>query len=914
MLRDIHIYPEKIFYPTLLLTLWLGHLASAQNPIIANASLAEKIYLQLDRNVYTTSETIWFKSILVSAANHTPNTLSGVLHVELIGPDEQVVEKKLVEIKHGVGDSFFQLDDAYPTGKYLIRAYTEWNRNFGADFIFHTYIDVFPSSEKNLKNIITNINFSENPTNLRLTAQIDPQAVDSLHKEEIEVYLTLDNQKDTISIYKNTNGLYDLDYEIESKAALITIGIETTSGIKHTRTIAPDEEPLDVQFLPESGQLIHGITNLVGFKALGPAGRGRSVEGELVDAGGKIITTFKSNHLGMGKFYIRADSSTTYYARISSSSTPLEPLEYPLPAVVPRGSSLSVSQRNDAINLMVFSNVQKQDSIFIQASSRGIAQYIIKGELKEGQAAFSVPTKGLPEGIVAFTLMNSTMQPIAERLFFIERPESRLDIELSIDKETYYTREKTNVDVKVTSSQGKATKASLSLVAINTDETRSSQSKRQNILSQLLLNSELRGEVEEPGFYFRKDNENRRSDLDALLLTQGWRRYNYNQPPEDSLYIEPEITLNVTGTVGGIFSKNNMKEGIGISLMTFGNSPSVSIQETDSLGRFYFPIYNERGHRVNILLQTTNKSGRNRNYSISLKEHTPPKIFYDHRKAIKDYNSEVEDFVRQIQSQNDIFDDLEFSPEVNRLDEVVVDGYRMTPARKKVMDTYGKPDSVIESHRLQEKEQKWSYGLYSVIASNFPDDIRLKRVGGAAGYMKAEVVGGDETIVLVDGIPIREDDFPLIPNLPTSEIRSVEIIRHVQNFQELYREVYPVTLATDVPKWGSIIAIYTDGGTGILGANKPVGVLKTAVSVFSPDREFYAPKYEDQSSKNGEKPDLRTTIHWDPQISPDNTGITSTISFYNSDIPGQALVIIEGISEEGEIGYKEIQYTVKEAE
>lgn len=103
----------------------------------SHASFAEKIYLQLDADLYTTDQTIWFKAIVAEASTHRPTDLSGVLHVELIGPDEQIAERKRIKLTNGAADGGFELREHYTPGKYLLRAYTEWNKNFGADFIFH---------------------------------------------------------------------------------------------------------------------------------------------------------------------------------------------------------------------------------------------------------------------------------------------------------------------------------------------------------------------------------------------------------------------------------------------------------------------------------------------------------------------------------------------------------------------------------------------------------------------------------------------------------------------------------------------------------------------------------------------------------------------------------------------------------
>jgi uncharacterized protein YfaS (alpha-2-macroglobulin family) len=82
------------------------------------------------------------------------------------------------------------------------------------------------------------------------------------------------------------------------------------------------------------------------------------------------------------------------------------------------------------------------------------------------------------------------------------------------------------------------------------------------------------------------------------------------------------------------------------------------------------------------------------------------------------------------------------------------------------------------------------------------------------------------------------------------------------------------------------------------------------VTVFSMPREYYAPRHEQLKPDDWKKPDLRQLVHWDPKIKTDSTG-RSVVSFYNSDNTGTIKVIVEAISENGELGYSELFYDVR---
>lgn len=144
----------------------------SQNPLenegqmIANAVDAEKIYLQLNGTFFDTSETIWFKAVVTNAIMHQPTTKSTILHVELIDPlNKRIVDRKLLKISTGVTDGFFQLHSNYKEGKYVVRAYTEWNKNFGSEFITSAPINLYKFRRQNDKpNPIQDIVFTKDLT------------------------------------------------------------------------------------------------------------------------------------------------------------------------------------------------------------------------------------------------------------------------------------------------------------------------------------------------------------------------------------------------------------------------------------------------------------------------------------------------------------------------------------------------------------------------------------------------------------------------------------------------------------------------------------------------------------------------------------------------------------------------------
>ena len=163
---------------------------------------------------------------------------------------------------------------------------------------------------------------------------------------------------------------------------------------------------------------------------------------------------------------------------------------------------------------------------------------------------------------------------------------------------------------------------------------------------------------------------------------------------------------------------------------------------------------------------------------------------------------------------------------------------------------------------------------------------------------------------MVDGLPLQLYEYESIPYLSPSDIKFIDIYENAKIFPQAYAMTYPEVTAFDIPTIGNIIAVYTKTGKGMYGTQQATGIVKASVPVFSTPREFYAPKYENAQSADSSKPDLRALVHWEPMLRSDSAG-KAAAAFYNADIPGEMLVVVEAISDSGEIGYKELVYRVK---
>lgn len=103
----------------------------------------EKIYLHFDKPYYATQDTIWFKAYITEANTLLPTIISRVLYVEMISPESQIVDRKMLKIEDGTAHADFAVSDSLKAGTYQIRAYTKWMQNFDNELLFTKNIPIF---------------------------------------------------------------------------------------------------------------------------------------------------------------------------------------------------------------------------------------------------------------------------------------------------------------------------------------------------------------------------------------------------------------------------------------------------------------------------------------------------------------------------------------------------------------------------------------------------------------------------------------------------------------------------------------------------------------------------------------------------------------------------------------------------
>jgi len=860
----------------------------------------EKVYLHLDKPYYGAGDTIWFKAYNVIGPGHLPSPVSGVLNVELINQKNYIVKQIKLRLGDGFAHGDIPLGDTITAGNYRVRAYTNWMRNFGESYYFDKTVQVI--------NAVSNKVFTHTDY---AYSSVDGQ---SMVNADIK-YFSLDGKpfvgktvKYNVRLSSNTltsgNAITDATGNIHvtfnGSASNVTGGEVNTiiqldnKAVSKSILIKALSQKVDVQFFPESGHLVNSTISKVAFKAIGADGLGADVKGTIVDDRGNEITTFASTHLGMGTFFLSPQEGRRYKAQMTFADGAKGTVD--LPVAVDKGYVMTIHA--DTANVVVKISQKGFDGEPVTLVARSQGEVFLQGKGAPGKTAFTavIPKTKLPGGIVQFTLFNNAGEPVNERLVFVQN-EDQLHLMINTDKQGYAPREKVKLKFNAKDALGKPVEGNFSVAVIDESKVKTDEASENSILANLLLTSDLKGYVEQPNYYFAHPDKTTAADLDALLLTQGYRSYDWsavisNTPPAIN-YI-PENALQLSGTLK---SKDGMALAkTKVTLISRSIPPQLVDTLTDSHGHFLFNLDFDDGEKFNIKASSANKENAKFEFDKSSTYATFNKNRGD---MLINPESWLQNYLQTEKAKYEAEVKYNIGNHSALLKEVTVNTSKPKTEREiKVaqavefssnLNGKGNADQVVIAedfaegcHTLQECLAGKLLGV--VFIGGYPYTNRPITFDPS----KRSTSGRIPMMLVVDGIA----GSPLPPILAVS---SVEVLR-----SGAYTAMYGTRAA------GGVVIITTNHGNGFLGEVKSNDAIQP--QGFYKPNVFYSPKYE-VAKPVSVMPDLRSTVYWNPSVQTDDEG-SASFTYCNADGKGTYRVVIEGIDKAGSLGRKVIEYKV----
>lgn len=793
--------------------------------VLNHRYLSPAVFVQTDKSFYATGDWVWLSGFVLDAVAHKLLTGDDALNLDLLLPNGKKIWHRWIPISNGRFSDNFRLSDTLTTGNYRLRAYSDADR------------------------------FTKQPAFERIIA-----VYNFIRSEEEEA--GKEESADKKAMATNKPVIRQTDQQ----------SLQASAGP-------------DVQFLPEGGRWVAGLSSRLAIKAVGTDGRGISVSGRIVDAQGQEISQFTTNRLGIGRLTITPKNNQTYQAELHVLGK-LQTIS--LPVVEPEGLVLTVDAVSDSSVVMVrvlgSSEFSKQ-VVYVLAQSRGQLYYHQKVQLQDGNARLTLPATLFPAGVVHLTLVDAFGQPRAERLVFISEQSQAVRVKILPDKSRYTPRERIALTVQLADSSAQRPLGFLSMAVTDANQL-PDDTTNADIRTHLLLTGELRGVIEQPSTYSSTQTRVARQTVDNLLVTQGWRRLTWQKPTT----LEAADTLAGIGLAGRVVDEKNKPLSYAELLLTgFGKAGTI----TRSVGADVDGRFRLGGLFVTDTVRIMAQIMDNRLKPIKgqLVAEIPGEWFARLPTTSPPDWGLFQKYILAARQRQQADSAMYRDPRVRQLKEVVVKASIVDdrPDYIKRFSLHGKPDNTI---LFDHKSPRYST-LYEMLIGRVPGVTVTRNTPPRTGY-NVNIRGANsfmsstQPFYLMDGIPIEDPEGDRLLTFNPADIERIEVLKG------------PSAAMYGSRGGNGVIAFYTYRGkpntTDTAPAAKGLGQF-TLIGFLSVQREFYVPRYESAPEPNAPI-DQRDVLYWKPIMQTDSQG-KSVAAFPLTDVVRTIRVVLQGVTADG---------------
>lgn len=438
----------------------------------------EKVYLHIDNTCYFVGDTIWYKAYVTRSDKGWLTDLSKIMYVELLTPDGYLVERQQLKMEDGTAHGAFTLTDSLYAGYYELRAYTRWMLNFGR----HEH----PHSK-----------YTE----------------DMFYNKQ----MAKDFFRDYDKLYSRVFPVFDHPKEAWRYAKDMTL-----RPMRRYYKARKGKPEIDLRFYPEGGHLIEGTDGHVAFEINDEEGKHLEAELSIIDSDGKEVAQTRTLNRGRGVFTLTdMKPDDKYKARLHYQDYDYE---VKLPEVEKEGYALHVERKDSVLRMIIQGTTESKEELGIQIQCNGVSKAFRKlSPADMRKDTVDIFWASLPTGVNQITVFNGEGRIYADRLFFVNHHDYDQPL-ITVEgiKQEYAPFEPIELRMKLLRHHD--ADVSLAVRDHATDETTYDNG---TMLTEMLLASEIKGFVENPGWYFEADDSLHRHALDLLMMVQGWRRHDW---------------------------------------------------------------------------------------------------------------------------------------------------------------------------------------------------------------------------------------------------------------------------------------------------------------------------------------------------------------------------------------------------
>ena len=650
-----------------------------------------------------------------------------------------------------------------------------------------------------------------------------------------------------------------------------------------------------VDFFPEGGNLVSGIKSKIALRILNDSGNGANTTGWILNGRNDTVTSFRTERFGIGHFYMTPFADQQYKAVVANTGAK----SYGFPKVHNDGYVMSLNDSSEFIRVTVqASGIERENLVLFTHARQEIIN--VQTKLLHGTTTFDIPKAIMADGISHFTLFNTKLQPLCERLFFTY-PKRALDIDVATNQRVFSARRKVSVTL-TTQASGSPAAANVSMSVYKIDSL--SKEPGTHIYPYLWLTSDLTGRIESPEYYFKERTPTVVAAMDNLMLTHGWRRFQWDDVMSGSPVAEflPEVKEHIV--TASVTNDGQALPGVFTYLASPGKIIRAYGSWTNIKGLAQFEIKDFYGPR-RVIVQARQPSEGN-NSSEGRSARTEPATEAGSGvsgtegyviNVIDPFSTSMDaETMRTLELSEASQESLVARSVAMQVQDIFYYDEWATRVEKPEVDSsafYGRPDALYnldDYTRFPVMEEVMREYVPGVFVRKRKDGFHFIVINGTNGG----VLSGDP-MVLLDGVPVLDVDD--IMRLDPLRVKKLEVVTRMYY---LGQSTFP-----------GIVSYATYKGD-LGGMELDPRAVSLNYEGLQLRRIFYKPEYQRDNTRD-RMPDQRYLLHWEPDINIQTDG-TAKVDFYTSDVPGLYRIVVEGLNGEGFAGSRIHTITVKAAE
>ncbi len=644
-----------------------------------------------------------------------------------------------------------------------------------------------------------------------------------------------------------------------------------------------------LSLFPEGGDLVDNVESRVAFKTNDQDGKPFAVAGTISNAQGVELAKFKSTHQGMGYFSIAVQAGEKYTASWKDPSGVLH--ETLLPNAKRYSAALRLDHGFGNLTYTITRPADAGDDYKEYTVLAQMHQQTVYGARVNMRSKTTVRAPivldSLADGIMQVTIFNKLQEPVAERIVFVNNNTYSFITDLHLAEKNLTARGKNVLQVDV----GGRLQSNLS-IAVTDAVLDARQGPQENIYSQLLLTSDLKGTVYNPAYYFASDEDSVKQQLDLVMMTNGWRRFTWQDLMSNKWPTIKEAPGNYLSIKGNIFGLTPVQ--LNDKLLT----GFIQTSEKSSSSFLNIPVNKDGSFvldnvyffdTVKLFYQFSNDKNKSltNQASFSFVNGLPRSPLVGIEQLQKQYFAAApsQELMQKNMLQHSKVLSLAQQQKIKVLETVTVTGKRISPEEKLDKEYASGMFSSGNSRIFDTENDPFARSAFSVLdyLRGKVAGLQISTDGQAGGSISRR---GSETEVFLNEM---NAEISLLQSTPMSDVAMIKVFD-------------PPFFGAAGGGAGGAVAVYTKKGRSAGGDIQ--GLNKTTLQGYSAIKEFYIPNYENPGPAE-DLADLRTTLYWNPFLLLDAKNRRFTLPFFNNASGKKIRVIIEGLNEAGQLTREE---------